>query len=289
VEHKPIIVIPQLWLWRFGNVVISAHESDRLSEPFTNDNFVAQLHQVDPEVQLGLILARYIRAFGDDIWVKGNNESIKHVDPPLARFENRVVSILTDVKKYIQDTNRSRIRYDKEAGFHHVLSDCRSELAMLDYVLTQQEEILTSLLQDCKVSTEEWGTVFEARTTLARYRRAVQKIDGDAERIEKNVNDLLNLKRTYASVQDSHTSVLLSVAAIGFAIVTIIFAPLAFLVGLFALDFRSFDRLRVKGTTETDELGPSKSFDMQNNTAIASSPAYDGGKMAGIFGTQNIP
>lgn len=297
---KPIIVVPQLWLWRFGNVVISAHESDRLSENLKNeDEFKNHLNQCHPEIQLGLILARYIRAFGDevsfegddvsfesdDVSSEGDDQRVKTVDPPLARFENQVVSILTEVEQYIKDTNRSKITYDKERRFHHELSDCRSELAMLDYIVTQQQEILDSLLEDCDAKQfmnrrfrdsigVDWSPIFEAQKLLARYRRTIAKIDGDAGRIEKNVDDLLNLKRTYASVQDSHASVLLSVAAIAFAIVTIVFAPLAFLVGLFALDMQGFNKLRVREDSSGENDG-----DL----------GYDSGKMAGIFGKHSSP
>jgi hypothetical protein len=117
---------------------------------------------------------------------------------------------------------------------------------------------------------------------LKQYQKRIKKIDGDAERVEKNVQDLLNLKRTYASVQDSHAGVLLSVAAIGFAIVTVIFAPLAFLVGLFALNFQGFDRLRVR--QGNGEQGPGGGGGaLSANIGSNNGPVFDSGKMAGIF------
>jgi len=75
----------------------------------------------------------------------------------------------------------------------------------------------------------------------------VRKIDGDAERIEKWVQDLLDLKRTHASIKEAHDSLILSTAVIGFIVITVVFAPLAFLTILFALKVEGFGRLQVVG------------------------------------------
>jgi hypothetical protein len=71
----------------------------------------------------------------------------------------------------------------------------------------------------------------------------VRKIDGDAERIEKANQELLNLKHTHSSIKDAHSSLILSTAVIGFTVVTIVFAPLAFLTALFTLKIEGFGRL----------------------------------------------
>jgi hypothetical protein len=289
----PIVIVPQLWLWKSADVVVSAYGFTKVPDEYDNrsndqiytgsesessdiygdhDEFPWNAYH-DPDVQLGTHMAASIEAFGKD-QVFGN---IKYL-PTLDLFESTVVSVLTEVKNYTQGPKRNTIEYDTEERFHHVLSDCRSELAMIQSILLQQQDILHRFL---KVRDQErldvdaqyrsaWSRIDNAREMLDQQYRRTQKIDGDAERIEKNVQDLLNLKRTYASVQDSHASVLLSTAAIGFAFVTIIFAPLAFLTALFALNLQGFDNLRV----------PQGSSDGASN----GTPAYHSGKMAGIFG-----
>jgi signal transduction histidine kinase len=309
----PILIVPQLWLWRAGHVVISAH-STRDCQPHPSPTMK------HARLQVGLVMAHYITGFGDSLKLTDGTK----VPPTLDLFESRVTSILSEAKEYIEKTKRSAIDYDKEADFHHVLSDCRSELAMIQHFLMQQEEILDQFLSDRSQDEErkvsripdddvkcrprprarsppaDWRPVEDAQKILKQYQQRVQKIDGDAERIEKNVQDLLDLKRTYASVQmsqasvrlaqtsvkDSHASVLLSVAAIGFAIVTIIFAPLAFLVGLFALNFQSFDSLRVnqrgaEGKQAGVVCNAGDDGDIKYISKIE--PAYHGGKIAGIF------
>jgi hypothetical protein len=262
---------------------------------------------MDADLQMGLIMTDFIYAFGQETTLNDGSK----VPPTLDLFESRVVSLLSEVKTYIRDTKRNAIDYDTEERFYHVLSDCRSELAMIQHVLEQQDEILSSLLEDCchpqaitpnqlnpssiphlqpparhVELAPDWTPVRKGQAILKRYQKRIRKIDGDAERIEKNVQDLLNLKRTYASVQDSHASVLLSIAAIGFAVVTIIFAPLAFLTALFALDMQGFDRLRVRGASNNEpgvSSGTGGKQDLTINVATDSAAVYDSKKMAGVF------
>ncbi|KAI8941550.1 hypothetical protein NX059_002766 [Plenodomus lindquistii] len=291
IETFPLLIVPQLWLWKFDGIVITAHgytdiaeefwmlQSDRTydvkssqSEPL--DEFPRIPHD-DPYLNLGVHIAVAIEAFGKERVI----ENFKY-PPALDLFEGFVVSILADVHKYTEGTDRNSIRFETEKRFHLDLSDCRSELAMIQHVLAQQKEILENFIisrdarHDTRLEEEPeyadvWSRVEEAREILEGYNKRTQKINGDAERIEKSVQDLLNLKRTYASVQDSHASVLLSTAAIGFAFVTIIFAPLAFLTALFALNFQGFENLRVPQSTD--------------DGGAKSEPVYHSGKMAGIF------
>lgn len=180
--------------------------------------------------------------------------------PTLDLFERQTVQVLSNVKKYMNETKRNQILYQEERGFHHDLSDCRSELAMIQYILDQQTEILIAFRADVEKEIEgdspdaklkqTMMLIDEATMILQGYDRKIRKIDGDAEGIEKNVQDLLNLKRTFAGVQDSHASVLLGLAAGAFAVVTIIFAPLAFLTALFALRVQGFESLWVEDSSQ---------------------------------------
>ena len=56
---------------------------------------------------------------------------------PLDIFEIEVVSVLSDVDKYVDETTPSSIKFKKERNFLHILSDIRSELVMILYVLEQ--------------------------------------------------------------------------------------------------------------------------------------------------------
>jgi hypothetical protein len=82
-----------------------------------------------------------------------------------------------------------------------------------------------------------------------------EKISADAARIEKNIQDELNLKRTFATMDDARTSLSLGIAVIGFTVITIIFAPLAFVAALFALPLDTFEQRKVKTSDDAQEKG----------------------------------
>ncbi|KIW25226.1 uncharacterized protein PV07_08422 [Cladophialophora immunda] len=75
---------------------------------------------------------------------------------------------------------------------------------------------------DYVLPPEESGKLAKAKMQVKDYRERVQKVDRDAERVDKTIQDQLNLKRTYASI-------------IRFTIITILFAPIAFMTSLLAL------------------------------------------------------
>jgi hypothetical protein len=317
--RRPIVVVPQLWLWQFGNTLISAHGIPRESKQFyastqpsaRGDRKIWQprASPTAPQIKMACLIAHYVKAFGNEGLTLPDK---KEVPPALDLFERQVVKVLSDVKTYIRTTPQSRIVYVKEEGFHLSLSDCRSELAMIQHILTQQKGVIDAFCADLTRELKDWDKnikgkiisndhedeewrltsaldqLHEAEIALKQYQERILKIDGDADRVEKNVQDLLNLKRTYASVQDSHASVLLGVAAGAFAIVTIFFAPLAFLTALFALKVQGFDRLYMPSTDDKVTLNGTiggQNVSVGANTEQADS-VYDGGKMAGILGEQ---
>jgi signal transduction histidine kinase len=280
-EEAPILMVPQLWVWRVGNHIISASSMTRASDGnyFKNyeislsmhlcEYFYPKLSQPYPELQLALIIAGFIDGFGHGY----SDNDISHPST-LDLFETRVVNLLSEVRGYTAMRERN-LNFRQEQYFLHVISDVRSELAMIKSVLEQQEDILKEMLKDLPESVDrfdpsdprhaagppDWTTAEDALVTLERYKKRVDKIDGDADRIEKAIQDMLNLKRTFASIKDAHNSLILSTAVIGFTIVTIIFAPLAFLTALFALNVEGFGKLHIKGLDGV----------------------YDSGKLGGIF------
>jgi hypothetical protein len=93
--------------------------------------------------------------------------------------------------------------------------------------------------------------------TLDKYYTLTEKISADAARIEKNIQDELNLKRTFATMDDARISLSLGIAVIGFTVITIIFAPLALVTALFALPVDVFEKrkFRVSDGEEDESIG----------------------------------
>jgi hypothetical protein len=289
----PILMVPQLWLWRIGKDLISARyrsttqSSDCFNYEDLGDGFGAELlgDERDPDIQAGLLIADSIDNFGKITSTEDGSTPVAALD----LFENRVVGIASEVDDYVGDGKSSVVNFAEERYFTHIISDVRSELAMVQYFLEQQERIWAEFMDGCKKITAavatlnqaadhsppgeskydkrsafNWARVERAGATIKKYQRRATKIDGDAERIEKAIQDLLNLKRTHASIEDAHNSLILSTAVIGFTVVTIVFAPLAFLTALFALKVEGFGQLQIAGADGV----------------------YNSGKLGGIFGEQ---
>ncbi|KAB2099488.1 hypothetical protein AG0111_0g12307 [Alternaria gaisen] len=261
-----ILMVPQLWLYKLGGAVVSSytmpHGTGYALDGYDNEltfekrggaSFLQNNQPVDAEAHLGLIMTGFVERFGEHYTSNG----VKY-PPPLDLFETRVVGILSEVTNYVKKvpgdaSDINKLEYRRERYFIHVMSDVRSELAMIKHTLEQQERVLLQFLKDCKHASEEpplpyWVPIKASQETIQQYMRRVDKIDGDADRIEKNIQDMLNLKRTHASIRDAHSSLILSTAVIGFTVITIVFTPLAFLTALFALKIDGFENLQISGS-----------------------------------------
>jgi hypothetical protein len=94
------------------------------------------------------------------------------------------------VTDYIGSTSSAKLDITEEESFNHDISDTRSKLAMIDDILSQQEEVIDRVIQ---WSSFDWKkklsfqTVKKARHQLGKLRRRVDKINKNAERIEKTI------------------------------------------------------------------------------------------------------
>ena len=263
-DTRPILMVPQFWIWKFGDRILSAYSMPgKNPDTLLEHNFDGDLHfdfqrwksknigistsladTGHPDLHIGLLLAHLIDKFGE--------AQAEMFQSPLDIFETGVIQVISRVETFMkQPTSVKPDDIIKERDFMHDISDIRSELAMITEILRQQEYILESMIKNASLNFDEqrdpvWAKVVDASQQLDTYRQRVNKIDRDAERIEKNIQDQLNLKRTYASIRDARTSVVLGTAVIGFTIVTVIFTPLAFMTSLFALPIDNIVKHQVK-------------------------------------------
>jgi hypothetical protein len=105
--------------------------------------------------------------------------------------------------------------------------------------------------QDWKAWIQRYGLALKKilqrpRFMLPKFQSRVDKIDKDAERVEKWILTQLDLKVKHASLKESRNRTTLSTAIIGFTVITIIFTPLSFLSTLFALPIESFQQQQQK-------------------------------------------
>ncbi|KAI4687203.1 uncharacterized protein J4E84_005575 [Alternaria hordeiaustralica] len=254
-ETAFILMVPQLWVYKLGNIIVSAYsmqqEAATSLEPF-RDGAEKEDPAAYAEILIGLTITSLVNRFG-----KAYRDLGVDYPPTLDLFETRVVKLLEEVRLYTEKpaggmSSFSGLEYRRERYFIHVISDVRSELAMIQHFLEQQERVLKLFLEDrpynsVNLHPQDWAPVERSQETIMQYMRRVRKIDGDAERIEKSIQDMLNLKRTHASIRDAHSSLVVSTAVIGFTVITVVFTPLAFLTALFALKIDGFESLQVFG------------------------------------------
>ncbi|KAF2099363.1 hypothetical protein NA57DRAFT_55333 [Rhizodiscina lignyota] len=169
-------------------------------------------------------------------------------------FEKAVATTYDEVQRYMEH-GMDVIQIEEEERFIHYISDIRDELAMIKNVLIQQEEVWNAFWKDR--SKEIWkDTKPDVKSTLQRiierpmeqlpkFKRRIEKIDGDAERVEKWILTQLDLKSKHAGLKESHNSTTLSTAVIGFTIITVVFTPLSFISSLFALPIDKFHRQQI--------------------------------------------
>ncbi|KAL8919682.1 MAG: hypothetical protein Q9172_004871 [Xanthocarpia lactea] len=271
-ERMPVLMVPQLWIWRAGYCVVTAYSMARPgldNDPMYDRRLPLKLEVGLPEYQIGLILAHHIELFGEKMEPTDSDT----FSPPLDVFENAVLLCI-------------------EKELIHSIADIRSELHMIGGIIQEQNKILEKLMSDAKErffflteesksndeplpysspvdETQAWSRILRAKIRLERYQDRIKKISNDAERIEKSIQGKLELKRTDAGIKHAHNSLLLSVAVVGFTVITVIFAPLQFLTALFALDVEGFDKLKVTLPPDNDNEEAAK--------------VYSSRKLVGIF------
>ncbi|KAI1175685.1 hypothetical protein F4777DRAFT_549543 [Nemania sp. FL0916] len=269
----PILMVSQLWVWRCDQFLLTAFWENALDSYKNCARSMRRFMPSDTpsiSIAIGLLIAHQVSEFGNPQADRGFDNAIFDVKFPSALdlFEASAAQVLTDVNAYIKSNELSKRALEDENDFLFRIADIREELVMIGRVLAQQLEILQSFIDDYELYnpdshnffhpgfiqeirkmnqeavdekkidpkiTKHWEQVKEATKTIKKYQERVRKIDQDAMRIQERIQDQMNLKRTYASMDDARASLTLGIAVIGFTIVTIIFAPLAFMTALFAL------------------------------------------------------
>jgi hypothetical protein len=270
-DDAPLLLVSQTWLWDFDSVLLSAYSIKRVSSRFPRffmkegrriPRFFGQSTAPCLKLQMGIIIASQISEFGEEHDREDEGSKFKSA---LHMFETAVVSALSDVQQYLDarpGLYNITQQKKKEQEFIHHMSDIHSELDMITSVLEQQKKIMNKFLRETKGLQESatgddmegWAMVKQARAMLNDYTDRVQKIHRDADRVDKTIESYLNLKRTYASIEDTRNSLMVGFAATAFAFVTVIFTPLSFMTSLFALPVDQFTRHQYKEADSEDSV-----------------------------------
>ncbi|KAL9042338.1 MAG: hypothetical protein Q9214_003812 [Letrouitia sp. 1 TL-2023] len=148
---QPILLVSQLWIWRLDNFVVTGFQSGEEHKELNLDEFFVgndPIQTISPDLHIGLMLAHCIRAFGNTTSSKNRWASDGDFPPVLNFFEIATAEVLAEVDNYMNNQLATGLDPVKEGKFIHNISDIRSELAMIQDVLNQQELVLSGLIND---------------------------------------------------------------------------------------------------------------------------------------------
>ncbi|KAL8908648.1 MAG: hypothetical protein Q9171_005360 [Xanthocarpia ochracea] len=263
-DQRILLTVPQLWIWTIDKRVITAMQKPTFDE-FDRQDFntinmyedeipkaLASTVSSDPRPMgnliAGILISECVNKLASPSRL-GLSESIFNI------FEMSIHELSAKLREYTKPEALTKNNIDSENAFVLQIDDVREELSMIQSVLDEQEKVwrhfiqakfpqfwsappegqfvIPSNLDELTLRVVE--TLGRPQTQFARYRRQIASMDKDAERVERHINLLLDLKSKHASLHQAQLTTLMSAAVIGFTIVTIIFTPLAFLSSLFAL------------------------------------------------------
>ncbi|KAI1127197.1 hypothetical protein F5Y10DRAFT_243370 [Nemania abortiva] len=244
-----LVFVRQAWIWKIWDDVIMTKVSPDF--PASSD----RLYWSNPAQRIAWYLSELVQRLGG---VAGGPEGSL-----LRTYENALVDISEEVSQYTKTARVEDIDLDTEKSLFHQISDLRGELSMIKSVLAEQEEVWTEFMRlmgpnkgpdqqldrrdtasqssSSVVEDARWKELRQPRTQFDKYKRRIKKIEEDAERVQQNISTMLDLKQKHATMREAHSAAILSATVFGFTIITVIFAPLAFVAALFALPIDKFN------------------------------------------------
>jgi hypothetical protein len=276
-----LIAVGQVWLWNIENTCIispSRHGNEVFEGLIVGDWRIASLPysgEKDRLRTIGCSLTYLIESLDSpNLWTSLPYSTQK--EPILNAFEKAISLVVEDVNKYADSVGIAKINLEEERNYLHKINDILEELSMIKRVLLQQENVWKSFANNAwpeywpngedgrmLIPREDWRTfqadernewkkIIEAQSLFEKHRRRLSQLNEDAERVERSIIIKLDLKQKHTSLQESHSTAMMSAAVLGFTIVTIIFTPLSFVTSLLALPIDQFQTMMAdSGGTKT--------------------------------------
>jgi len=285
-ESLKVITVPQAWLWKVNDIVMTAFPSDICKDNLLfksmNDSCFLLYESRGPSTYSGganLLLGMFLSDLVDAL-DRHINAGLS--EPLFSIFEKEISNLSEAVNKYSMNTRVENLNIKTERGFLHVIDDIREELSMISTILFQQEEVWKDFVNKTwsehwpdgpdgrfklpKMSEDEdgpmyldnhreiWSKIQKPQAQFAKFKRRISKLDADAERVAKAMDRKLDLMASHAGLKEAHSTAIMSAAVFGFTIITIIFTPLSFIVSLFALPIDRFQKDQVPSVWD-DQAG----------------------------------
>ncbi|KAL8857857.1 MAG: hypothetical protein Q9178_005614 [Gyalolechia marmorata] len=145
-ERMPVLMVPQLWIWRVGHCVVTAYSMARPgldNDPMYDRRLPLKMEVGLSNLQIGLILAHHIELFGEKMEPTDSDTFL----PPLDVFENAVLLCMSDVDDYSNSPSGSADKF-REKELIHSIAEIRIELHMIGGIIQEQRKVLRDFLSD---------------------------------------------------------------------------------------------------------------------------------------------
>ncbi|GAW25118.1 putative ankyrin repeat-containing domain [Rosellinia necatrix] len=262
VTGNHLVTVSQLWCWKIGSkLMFSGNKAVQY-------HVQQALYHDDHDIYIGRILSFLIDRLDQP-------HTFGLTEPIFSIFSRSISVVAEDVNRYVDSTTFGDIDIQEERKLLHNINDIREEIAMMETVLFQQEEIwkeftyntwpqfwpdgengrFKSPFNHGNGDVEVWREISKPQSQFSKYRKRFQKLDEDAERVERHILVQLDLKQKHAALKETHTTTVMSASVVGFTVITVIFTPLSFLTSLFALPVDHFSQNQQDGKYTVNYIG----------------------------------
>ncbi|KAK0262068.1 hypothetical protein B0A54_05017 [Friedmanniomyces endolithicus] len=205
VDTAQLLMVHQVWIYLVDYTLVVAFPENVLKEGSVEAALSMGGSDLEP-----LTVKRPLYTFSAFINLLEMSVLSGLSESPLRLFQKSIVGVAEQVEAYFkgQSPEDQVTAATDEKEYFRIISDIREELSMILSVAHQQEEKPT---------------------------KRIERLDKDAERVQALIPQILDLKRSYVAMKESHWTAVTGVAILGFTVVTIIFTPLIFVVALLAV------------------------------------------------------
>lgn len=275
-----VLAISQVCVWKMNNSTFSSIMEDPILR-------VQLFRSIYPHIKatrtseeiVGILLSKLL--IEADVVMQ--DERALNIPRLVAVFARSIARVQQEVNDYVRVLGVSDIT--RERQFLHNIEDIREEVSMIQTVLIQQEGIWKEFAYkswpeswengyegkfepnwendwktfgekhgyqpDVKIQQfqQKWRVIRRPQEYFSRTRTQLNKLDHDAERVQRSIELKLELKQRHESLTEARKASLMGASVLGFTIVTIVFTPLSFMTGLFALPI---DRLQMNQASTPD-------------------------------------
>jgi hypothetical protein len=255
-----ILLVSQLWLLKIDNIVITAFpREEEYKSSNLYDHTLSLLRDIGTDTRMQLTSDHFAAWVFSECIHRLDYPCIADLEEPILYFLGKVVAVtLAEVEEYLKKDGLRNIHIEQEKKYIEQISVVRSKITMIKNIVLRQEEVWDTFNKELSSrifgNDSDKGPLTKIKDInlrplddFARLKHRIARIEEDSARVGEIISAQLDLRVKHAGLRESHNSLILSMAVIGFTAITIIFTPLSFLASLFALPIDQFHSHQISG------------------------------------------